>query len=488
MIPRQALDKNPPWHSFGYGLAAVALGGGVGYVVTLLDNPFVAVVVLLGMLIGLISLINVEVGVLVLIAISFVRLSDVLVQDHGLPSIAKPFVALMLVGIALRWIFHRHPPRGWLRVSLLVGLYGLMVFLSLIYATDYETTFNALTDFLKDGIIAVIIVVLLQREEMFRGAIYALLGAGIFLGTLSVYQNLTGTFSNTYWGFATAGLMNIVGETSSYRISGPYGSPNVFSQIMVVMVPLALERLVNERSQVFRFIALWALVVTSLTVIFTYSRSGFISLVVVVLLFMFWRRTQVRTWLIFALLAVGLLNFLPEDYGARVGTLTDLISNQTTASTEVSFRGRTSETMIGWQMFMDHPVLGVGTKNYPVFYQEYSRKLGIDPRLEDRSPHSLYLEIAAEQGLVGIIIFSILIFSLFRGLFRSRKIFEKLGKSQMKNMAMAVTIGISGYLISAIFIHGSYPRPFWVLVGIALAFPVYAQSLVDSRQLEQVNG
>lgn len=488
MISKQALDKTLPGLSVGFGLVSVAIGGVLGYAVTLIDNPLVAILGLFGLLLGVISLINVEVGALILIGITFVRLSDVLVDYHGLPSVAKPFVALLLVGITLRWVFYRSPPRGWQRVTLLVGLYGLMVFLSLIYAADFDTTFNALTDLLKDGIIAVIIVVLLQREEMFRWAIYALLAAGIFMGTLSVYQNLTGTFSNTYWGFARTGLMNIVGETSNYRISGPYGSPNVFSQIMVVMVPLALERLMNERRQVFRLIAFWALAVSGLTIIFTYSRSGFISLGVVVLLFMVWRRTQFKTWLVFGLLLVGLLNFLPEGYLARVGTLTDLVSSQTASNTDVSFRGRTSETMIGWQMFMDHPVLGVGTKNYPLYYQEYSRKLGIDPRLENRSPHSLYLEIAAEQGLVGIIIFSILIFSMFGGLFRSTRIFEKLGEIQMQNMAMGMMIGISGYLVSAIFIHGSYPRPFWVLVGIALAFPVYAQSLVESRQLEQLNG
>ena len=185
---------------------------------------------------------------------------------------------------------------------------------------------------------------------------------------------------------------------------------------------------------------------------------------------------------------MGLVSILPEDYTARVGTLTDLVSDQSAAKSEISFRGRTSEATIGWLMFLDHPILGVGTKNYPVFYQEYSRKLGIDPRLENRSPHSLYVEIAAEQGLVGIFIFSFLIFSVFRGLFRSRKIFEELGELRMLNMAMAVTISMTGYLVSSTFIHSSYPRPFWVLVGMALAFPVYAQTLADTKQLKQANG
>ena len=308
------------------------------------------------------------------------------------------------------------------------------------------------------------------------------------MGTLSVYQYLTGTYANDYWGFARASLMNIVGQTNDYRISGPYGSPNVYSQIMIVLVPLALERVTHERKQFFRLTALWALIVSSLTVIFTFSRSGFLSLTVVVFLFMAWRGAQLRTWLVLVVLALGLLRLLPEDYTARVATLTDIVTDSTVARSEVSFRGRTSETTIGWLMFLDHPILGVGTKNYPVFYQEYSRKLGIDPRLENRSPHSLYVEIAAEQGLVGIFIFSFLIFTIFKGLFRARRIFKKLGMFHMLSMATAVTISMAGYLISSIFIHSSYPRPFWVLVGMTLAFSVYVRTLLDPRQLEAASG
>ena len=34
---------------------------------------------------------------------------------------------------------------------------------------------------------------------------------------------------------------------------------------------------------------------------------------------------------------------------------------------------------------------GVGLNNFKVHYQEYSQDLGLDPRREERSPHSFYL-------------------------------------------------------------------------------------------------
>jgi O-antigen ligase len=487
MFFRQAMNRIP-WLTLGYGLAAVGLGAVLGYAVVRLDNPLIAVAGLFGGMAALICVLNVEIGVMALVGITFIRLSDVLVNFYHLPSIAKPFIALLLVGVVLRWIFHSSPPRGWTRAVLLIGLFGVVVFLSLIYADNFDNSYNALTDFLKDAVIGIILVVVLQREQIFRWTIYALLAAGIFMGALSIFQYLTGTYTNHYWGFANATLMNIVGESSSYRISGPYGSPNVYAQIMVAMVPLSLERVLSERNPLLRVVALVALVISVLTVIFTFSRSGFLALAFVILFFMTWRRTQFSTWIILAAIGLGMLSMLPQQYTERLSTLTSLFSDENAAQSEVSFRGRASEATIGWRMFLDHPILGVGKENYPVRYQDYSRKLGLDPRSENRSPHSLYVEIAAEQGLVGLFVFGLLIYNIFIGLSQARKTFEMLGEPQMASMAMGMTITMAGYLTSAIFVHSSYPRPFWVLVGLALAYPVYARARFESTRLEKKRG
>lgn len=464
-----------------FGLMAVLLGGLTGVAVVWLGKPLWAVAGVLGMFLALISMLNAEVGLLGLLFITFIRLSDVLVRFYGLPSIAKVFIGLMLVGIALRWFFYRLPPRGWLRAARLVGLWGLMVFTSLIYATNFERSYSALDDFIKDGLIAVIVVVLVQRREMFRWSFWALILAGLFMGGLSVYQYLTETYTNNYGGFAQAVLMNIVGQSSDYRIGGPYGSPNVYAQIMVALVPLALERFLSERDHILKLVAALALAVISLTVIFTFSRSGFISLALAVGLFMLWRRTQFGTYIILAALAFALISFAPQQYTQRLGTLTDLFADPTAAQSEYSFRGRTSEAMVGWMMFIDHPLLGVGAKNYSEFYQSYSRRLGIDPRAENRSAASLYIEIAAEEGLVGIVIFGLLVFSLFTGLNSARRAFERLQNPVMVSMAVAVTISLTVYLTSAVFINSAYPRPFWILVGLALAFPVFAETFSESH-------
>ena len=127
-----------PWYRIGFAFAAVGIGAILGAMVIWLDSPLLAVAGLVGLLFAVFAALNVEVALLALISITFVRLSDVLMKDYGLPSIAKPFIALMIIGVVLRWLFYSRPPRGWLRAAVLVGIWGVMVFASLIYAADFR--------------------------------------------------------------------------------------------------------------------------------------------------------------------------------------------------------------------------------------------------------------------------------------------------------------------------------------------------------------
>jgi putative inorganic carbon (hco3(-)) transporter len=478
MLPQQTNNQSL-LSLIGRGLLAIGLGGGLGLLLVWLDNPLIAVVGFIGALAGIIMALNVDLGLLALGFMTFTRFSDVMVNDHGYPSIAKPFILLLAIGIVVRWLLYNRPPRGWDRALLLVGAYGVVIFLSLIYARDYVRSYDAASDFLKDGVICIMIVMILQNEKVFRNVAWALVVAGLFMGTISVFQYFTGSYSNAFWGFGHTSLSNIVGDSQSYRISGPFTDPNSYAQLIVVLVPLSLDRLMSARSNFARLIATWALVVCSLTVIITFSRGGFLSLVVVLGLYAIWKGLSFGNWVLISSLILVVVLLLPAQYTQRLGTLTSFLPGSKSTQNDVSFVGRMSENIIGVRMFLDHPILGVGVKNYPVYYIEYSRGLGLDQRRTERSPHSLYLEVAAEQGIVGILVFGILLYSVFSGLLFAKRTFNQLRSYEMENLTVALMIGFIGYLTSSIFLHGAYPRPFWVLVGLSLAFSAYAKSLVE---------
>jgi putative inorganic carbon (HCO3(-)) transporter len=480
MFPRHTANHSF-WYLIGYGLLATGLGGGVGFLLVWLDNPLLAVAGAVGVLAGIVMALNVDLGLLSLIFITFTRFSDILVNEHGLPSIAKPFILLLAVGIAVRWIFYSRPPRGWGTAFLLIGAYGMVAFLSLTYARDYTRSYDAVSDFLKDGAIAIMIVMILQNDKIFRNVAWTMVATGAFLGTISVYQYITGSYSNNFWGFGQAAMSNIAGSTESYRIAGPFYDPNAYAQLMVVFVPLALDRFMSARNNASRIVAVWAVVVASLTVVVTFSRGGFLSLAVALGIYAIWKGLSIRNWMLILTLVLIIFSFMPAQYTERLVTLGSFLPGNKSSQQDISFVGRMSENIIGMRMFFDHPFLGVGIKNYPVYYIDYSRGLGLDQRRTERSPHSLYLEVAAEQGLLGIMVFGALLYGALHGLVFAKRVFHQLYAYEMENMAMSFLIGFIGYLTSAIFLHGAYPRPFWVLIGLSFAFSAHAKNLLEQE-------
>jgi O-antigen ligase len=457
----------------------------LGLVFGLSVNSFPALYLIVGLLVVIVSIItifNPELGLLALIVITYTRLSDVAVHYYNAPSIAKPFVAFLVVVILLQWLFYARPPRSWGKAAVLVFGYGLVIFLSLFYASSYELASLAINDFWRDGLIAVIIVILMRNASSLRHVVWALIGVGIFLGSISVYQYVTSSFSNAYWGFGVAGLQNISGTTSGYRIAGPIGDPNYFAQIMLVLIPISFIRFRDEKNLLLKSIALYSTAVCMLTVVFTFSRGGFVALVVMIAAILFLYPPKPNQLVITVLVGLALLRFVPPSYFDRLLTLPGLLTGnqQQAVRGEVSFRGRASELTAAWMMFADHPLLGVGALNYPLYYQQYSRRIGLDPRTEARQAHSLYLEVAAELGLAGIAIFSIILWNVYFSLSNSWKRLKQAAENEYAHFVLSIFIGVIGYFSAAFFIHGAYPRYMWLLIGISLAIPQVVDNILAS--------
>jgi O-antigen ligase len=164
-----------------------------------------------------------------------------------------------------------------------------------------------------------------------------------------------------------------------------------------------------------------------------------------------------------------MLQFLPANYVERIATLSELIPSRTNQLSDRSFRGRLSENLAAWYMFLDNPVLGVGLGNYKVNYLDYSRRIGMDPRSVERAPASLYLELLSEQGVIGTGFFIVLMVVTFRGLRDAENQFKDSGLEDEANMSTAIFASLVGYLFAAINKNSAYANVFWSLIGVAMA-------------------
>ncbi len=465
-----------------YTLLAVVLGALAGVAVVYVNNPLYFMLALGGLVIFLISLYSEAFGLLVLVFISYMRLSDILTEYHGFVSFAKPFIAVLILTILVRWGVFGERPKGWEKPVLLFGLLSLTGLFSLFYSPVPDRVMDQLIDDIKDMAIAIIVVILLQQGPMYRRVLWTLILVGAILGTLSVFQYVTGNFGNNYGGFAISEQHQIIGTVDDYRSTGPLGDPNFFAQIMVVLVPIALERFFHEKRNILRLAALWSFAVSVLTVIFTYSRGGFLAMIaaiVVVLIFYPPKRFQIP-FLIFAMILF--ITMLPPNYVERLAELTDLLPQGSTMRTdERSLQGRLSENLTALEMIKSNPLFGVGLNSFNYLFPQYSKKLGLALVATEREAHNLYLEAAAETGIIGFSVLMLVLFSCFQTIFYARKRFINAGMRDYGGMVTGFMAGFVGYLAAAFYIHNAFPRYFYLLIGIALSLRLVAQNTTNYR-------
>lgn len=472
----------PPKYSIWLvlGLASLALILGAGVAFGIYMARVVTMLAVLGLIFMIVAIGRPDISVMVFTFVLYLNLSAVLVEQ-GLPSIAKPFVALLVVIVLIRWLVFKDRIAGIAKPLLYVGVYTALGAISLFFADDFTAALAGLNVYLKDAVICFLIVALLQDRGVFVNVVRGLLLAGIIMGGLALIQQLTGSPSSNFLGFAKV----VSDSTYGSRMAGSIGDPNYFAQSMVVLLPLAIDRFFAERRAIFRLLAVLALGVCSFTVIYSYSRGAFLAAVIAMAFYMVRRRPN-PTQLVFVVLAFLLIyQFLPANYTSRISTLFDFLPGNGSALSDSSFRGRSSENQVAIDMFMDNPILGVGLGNYNQKYQEYSRSLGLDFRNTARSAHSLYLEILAERGLFGVASFFVLLYYTFVTLRACEDRFLRAGLTEASGLAFAMMASFAAYLVTAMFLHDAFIRYFWLLLGLAWSVPQLsggAEAQVNARR------
>jgi O-antigen ligase len=359
-------------------------------------------------------------------------------------------------------------PIGDYRVGLLaIGTFVALGLVSIVYASDPGVVVTELNGIVQNSFVFFAILFGVSTPRRLRSVIWGLIMGASIVAAVNLWQLATGTYDNHYWGLATGQLEVIVGEDFGQRIGGPGLGPNGLALMLTFCVPLAFDRYLNERARGLRWFAAALTVLMVVATMFTYSRNGFLTLILVAVVYARHRRIPWRRVLLVGAGAVALLAMIaPRDYVDRLATLVQLGSGQIGSQESLS-AGRTSEYLVGLQMYAEHPVLGVGLGNYPTRYLEYSTQLGADTRRENRAPHSLYMQFAAELGALGVAWLLIVVATALVGLHRGKQLLVDSDPASSEMLA-AIEIAFIAFLWFSLFRHVALPRYF--LVPLALAF------------------
>jgi len=220
-------------------------------------------------------------------------------------------------------------------------------------------------------------------------------------------------------------------------------------------------------------------------VVMTDSRGAFVGLLILFVALWWSSRHRFRMALvgvaIMLVLPAIVIPMLPEGYLDEMQTSMD--PNDSTRVEREYFWG------LAWDMYVDNPVVGVGTDNYPWTVMEYEERLPPEERAArasgGRAVHSMYMQLLSEQGSIGALMFVLCLVFIMWKLNRLRKIDvrdDPDGKGYDARAGGAIFAGISTMCASGAFISVLYSPTLWYLVAVgwALCKRVQREAALDA--------
>jgi O-antigen ligase len=260
------------------------------------------------------------------------------------------------------------------------------------------------------------------------------------------------------------------------RLGGPIGSENRYAQILAVVLPLALIRAFRDPRGSRRLAAGAASVLIAGGIFLTFSRGAAVAVAVTLLMTLLLRELKLRNVLPALAVLTAIVFFVVPDYVIRLSSLegvTALSSTSTgsdsTNRPDSALVGRETENLAALHTFIDHPVTGVGPGVYFAEYsRDYANRLGLRYLGSERRGHSLYLELTADTGIIGLTAFIAMVGVPLVLLFRSARYWRDRDPERAI-IASSFLFALIAYLASAMFLHLSYQRYFWAVLALASA-------------------
>jgi O-antigen ligase len=434
----------------------------------------------LALLLGLVAVLNPLIALLAAFGLVFIWFSfnDLAIgvclfalagSLESLPGLGELSFAKMAGGIILlSWLalvsthddrergqlWTRHPALG--AACLLFVVWGAA---SALWAEDSgEALYVTLRYALSLCLLPIIFTAVRQRAHVI--ALVSLLT----LGTL---------FSAGYGAFISAGDLDAAAEG---RLSGADTDSNYLATALVACLVFAGAIAASRQNKpALRFYALVAAGLCALAMAATVSRTGIFALGAVIVSGLFLCGAHRRLALAGAsavLVATVVLYFAALAPDAASRRITNL---------EGGGSGRTDIWTVGWRMVEDEPLHGVGTGNFPISSIHYLVEPGSIIRDEfvvdtPKVAHNIYLEVLAEMGVVGLLLFSIILVASVSAALRAARRFAEQDDRALELLARATAIAAIGILVASAFQSQQFQKTFWIVMGLGPAMLALSHS------------
>lgn len=359
---------------------------------------------------------------------------------------------------------------GNLQTKCFLGLIVLMIFHVPLAVNNYWAfqTVKTMGIYL---VVHIAVVTYITSHEMLRKLTNVLLLCALFICILGIFKR------------------GVIGG------SGFYNDENDFSLAMNIFLPIAYFRfLENPRRNILSLVMSGAFLFGT---VISFSRGGFLGLCAVISLI--WIKSSKKMLASLAIMSFVIFVYYtaPPRYWTEINTITEEGTKSGTGAV------RLYTWKAAWRMFVDNPIFGVGPGNFPWNFEKYEPVEGYKGVLHGgRASHSVYFTLIPELGLIGTVLFSIIIFSNYKSLrviMKRKRVsindnhpnkrldkqrFEKnsnhdisvKNESSLYYDSYGILGAFAGYLVSGIFLSVLYYPHFWILTSLTTAMSNIARN------------
>ena len=291
---------------------------------------------------------------------------------------------------------------------------------------------------------------LIDSKEKFYYLIISLVIAASIVGLYGIYQYKTGIQLNESW------IDTNLNPHIQTRVISTFDNPNILAEYLLLTIPITFALFYNSNGLVKKLLYLTGGALQVFCILFTYSRGGWIGLLLAMLIFAVF--IDRKLLILYAIGGIGVLALNPQGIITRVSTI---ISMEDTSNLYRISLWKATINMI--KDFWLNGV-GLGMDAYKSVHQHYM----IQGAAAAHS-HNLYLQIFVESGIFGIIGFLVLVFNSLR---MNLTILVKGMEIKTKRIALAAFASIVGVLIHGlvdyIFFSEKIIFMFWIIISIGL--------------------
>lgn len=320
-------------------------------------------------------------------------------------------------------------------------------------------------------IMLLFIVLSINRFEYFKKILFSLLIGVILVSYIGLYEAFTGnSILEIVWGPDVAEPLNYILGQQGFRIRGTSGDPDFHTILMNLGTILSLLFLLLTRSRLARIGLFVSFLVFGLNILATGSRGGTFSFVISIIVFALlaefkYKRRIVGISSMISAIVFGFIAYLIPQLPTERLTL---------EAGRSSIRYRIGWIGMAFDMFLDHPFIGVGTGNFTVQYHNYLNPM--TPR-DVLWTHNSYMQVLSENGILGLLLYLLIFLTCFTYLLKGIRLAKKYELRMVSVSLLSIFAGYAFFAGTSNVLENEF---YWMV----FAFSMVVNGLVN-RDLDE---